>query len=65
MKRWPIIRHVRALLLAWRAERYYRNWQKVSNSTWKEGRKEALNDFGIAAERDYQQARRIWRGEDI
>jgi len=51
MKRWPIIRHIRALFLAWRAERYYRNWQKVS-------------DFGVAAERDYQQARRIWRGED-
>jgi hypothetical protein len=50
MLRWPIIRHVRALLWAWRSERHYRDWQKAS-------------DFGIAAERDYQQARRIWRGE--
>jgi hypothetical protein len=50
MKRWPVIRHIRALYWAWRAERHYRSWQKAG-------------DFGHLAERDYQHARRIWWGE--
>jgi hypothetical protein len=52
MKRWPIIRHIRAMILMWRIERHYERWQKIGA-------------IGVNAERDYQQARRIWRGEDL
>ena len=51
MKRWPVIRHIRAIYWAWHAEGYYRTWQKA-------------RDFPLQAENDFSRAHRIWRGEE-
>jgi len=51
MKRLPIIRHVRALILFWRIERHYAMWRQIGAIGWH-------------AERDYEHVRRIWRGEE-
>jgi len=50
MKRWPIIRHVRAIWLAWQVEKHYRMWAK-------------LGMLPSYRDRDDEMLRRIWRGE--
>jgi hypothetical protein len=51
MKRWPIIRHVRAIWLAWQVdEKHYRAWAKLG----------MLPSYRY---RDDEMLRRIWRGE--
>lgn len=50
LKRLPVIRHVRALVAAYRVDRHYRFW----------------SDLGMAPvhqDRDEEIVRKIWRGE--
>lgn len=50
MKRWPIIRHVRALWLAYQLERWRRMW--------------ARHGYFLFQESDVEHLRRVWRGEE-
>ena len=50
MKRWPIIRHIRAIRAAIAVERHYKMWS-------------ALGYLPVNASNDYEHVRRIWRGE--
>ena len=50
LKRWPIIRHIRAIHLMWQIERHYATWQQLGSIPWHRSR-------------DEEYTRRIWRGE--
>jgi len=50
MSRWPIIRHIRAIRLAWRIERHYEMWAELGSIPWHR-------------DLDYEHVQRIWRGE--
>jgi hypothetical protein len=65
MKRWPIIRHVRAIWLAWQVERHYRAWAKLGMLPSYRDR-DAWAKLGMlpsCRDRDDEMLRRIWRGE--
>jgi hypothetical protein len=49
-KRWPIVRHVRWLVLTYRVNRHYDMWLK-------------LGYLPVHSQHDYDHLDRIWRGE--
>jgi hypothetical protein len=51
MKRWPVIRHIRWLWLAWRVRRWAREWGNIGIG------------LGYPTEHDLRVLDAIWRGE--